>query len=164
MSRLVKEYVKIADALKNDPTFSHILTLAPVSDENLHKWEATLTGPPETAYNGHKFNLQIDIDDEYPLKPPRVQFQPQTAPHCNVEFDSGRICLDLLEANHWSPAWDLLHCIHAIWLLLANPEPDSPLDIDLACLVRAKDYTAHDALVKYYLNGGSRGPATRSKR
>ncbi|SCU83913.1 LAFA_0D06700g1_1 [Lachancea sp. 'fantastica'] len=162
MSRLVKEYAKVAQTLKNDPTFSHILALAPVSDDDLKIWEATLKGPPQTAYEGHVFTLQIEIDDRYPLKPPKIRFNPRTAPHCNVDYDSGRICLDLLETDHWSPAWDLLHCVHAIWLLLASPEPDSPLDIDLACLVRAKDYAAHDALVQYYLNGGSRGPAKRS--
>ncbi|SCU94930.1 LAME_0F09978g1_1 [Lachancea meyersii CBS 8951] len=156
-SRLAKEYVQTAKTLRNDPAFSHVLALAPVSDDVLNKWEATIEGPPQTAYYGYQFKLQIEVDQNYPIKPPWICFEPQTVPHCNVDYDSGRICLNLLDADHWSPAWDLLHSINAIWQLLANPEPDSPLDIDLACLFRTKDYCAHDSLVRYYLNGGSRG-------
>ncbi|SCV06063.1 LANO_0H21286g1_1 [Lachancea nothofagi CBS 11611] len=156
-SRLVKEYKLIFKTLSQDPTYSHILSLSPSSDENLRQWESVISGPPETAYYGHNFILLFEVPSNYPLEPPKVQFQANAVPHCNVDYDSGRICLNILEDAHWTPAWDLLHCVHAIWLLLANPEPDSPLDVDLACLIRAKDFSAHNTLVAYYLNGGSRG-------
>lgn len=155
--RLAKEYKTLLKTLKEDPAYSHIRKLRPVSDDNLYVWEADITGPSDTPYQGHEFSLLITIPSAYPLEPPKVQFNARCVPHCNVDFESGRICINLLERAHWSPAWDLLHLVHAIWLLLANPEPDSPLDVDLACLRRAGDYSAHNGLVAYYLNGGSRG-------
>ncbi|SCU79982.1 LADA_0B04390g1_1 [Lachancea dasiensis] len=156
-SRLAKEYKNVAKTLRADQSFSHVLSLGPCSDDNLTHWDAQIMGPADTCYSGYKFTLRIQVTDRYPLEPPKIRFAPFSIPHCNIDFDSGRICLTLLEQEHWSPAWDLLHCVQAIWLLLANPEPDSPLDVDLACLLRAKDYSAHDALVCYYLNGGSHG-------
>ncbi|CAR24396.1 UBC core domain-containing protein [Lachancea thermotolerans] len=155
--RLAKEYRALSKTLGRDPEYAYIISLAPVSEENLRKWESLITGPPDTPYFGHEFTLQIEASEAYPLEPPKVQFQARCMPHCNVDFDSGRICLSVLDAAHWTPAWDLLHVVHAIWLLLASPEPDSPLDVDLACLVRAGDRSAHNSLIAYYLNGGSRG-------
>lgn len=72
-------------------------------------------------------------------------------PHCNVNYETGSICLNILTPEHWSPAWDLLHVLEAIIQLLSDPEPDSPLDIDLANILRAQDRSAYYGLVNYYL-------------
>ncbi|SCV02919.1 LAMI_0H04038g1_1 [Lachancea mirantina] len=154
--RLAKEYRSHEKTLASDKSFSHVVDLSPVSDEDLRSWKATIEGPPKTPYEGFEFQLELKIPQRYPLDPPQVSFLPRSTPHCNVDYDTGRICLDILEKDSWSPAWDLLHVTHAIWLLLANPVPDSPLDVDLACILRANDTSAYNGLVRYYLKDESR--------
>lgn len=154
--RIGKEYLALQKTLR-DPAYRHVLELAPESDQDLSRWRARIAGPPDTPYAGHAFTLVIQIPSTYPMEPPQVRFEPRAMPHCNVDFDSGRICLNILEKAHWSPAWNVLHVVHAVWLLLSDPVPDSPLDVDLACLARAQDTAAMDGLVRYYLAGGSRG-------
>jgi peroxin-4 len=70
--------------------------------------------------------------------------------HPNVDFKDGSICLDLL-ADAWSPSWTISTTLSAIGYLLANPVPDSPLNVDAANLVR-HDTLGYQSLVRYYMS------------
>jgi ubiquitin-conjugating enzyme E2 D/E len=77
-------------------------------------WQATIMGPPESAYQGGVFFLTIHFPTDYPFKPPKVcecvcvrEMVPQVAfttriYHPNIN-SNGSICLDILRAQ-WSPA------------------------------------------------------------
>lgn len=64
-------------------------------------------------------------------------------------MDSGEICLSLLK-DHWSPAYTLASTMGAVYQLLTDPGIDSPLNVDVAALVREGDEVAWDALVRFW--------------
>lgn len=70
--------------------------------------------------------------------------------HPNIHFDSGEICLDVLKAEHWTPAWTLESVCRAIIQLLCNPNADSPLNCDAGNMIRAGDLIAFNSMAKMY--------------
>ncbi len=62
---------------------------------------------------------------------------------------TGEICLDILK-NHWTPAWSLSLACQALIVLLANPEPGSPLNCDAGNLLRCKDFRGFSSLGKIF--------------
>lgn len=46
-----------------------------------------------------------------------------------IKYFEGEVCVDILKAA-WSPVWTLACLCHAIISLLADPNPDSPLNCD----------------------------------
>jgi peroxin-4 len=57
--------------------------------------------------------------------------------------------LDILKAE-WTPAWTISSALTAVQAMLNAPEPDSPLNIDAANLVRCHENSGYNALIKYY--------------
>ncbi|KAJ1744229.1 E2 ubiquitin-protein ligase peroxin 4 [Coemansia sp. RSA 1290] len=114
--RLLKELSDAGKGLGDE-----LVSLAPVSDDNLLQWNAILRGPRDTPYHGGQFRIRIDIPEQYPIKPPTLAFATPVC-HPNVHFETGEICLDILKTQ-WSPAWTLMSTCLAVHVLLANPEP-----------------------------------------
>ena len=50
----------------------------------------------------------------------------------------------------WSPAYSVLECVRAVRVLLACPEPASPLNVDAAALLRAGDAVGARRLVELF--------------
>ncbi|QLQ79884.1 hypothetical protein HG537_0C05320 [Torulaspora globosa] len=150
MSRIAKEYKKIVQFLSQDHQELGVVSLEPIEGD-LSRWNAVISGPSETPYAGHRFKLSLSLQEDYPLSPPRVTFEPGTMPHCNVDFQTGEICLDILTRDHWSPAWDLLHVLEAVVQLLGDPVPESPLNIDIANILKVGDTLAYWDLINYYM-------------
>lgn len=70
--------------------------------------------------------------------------------HPNVNFKTGEICLDLLKTS-WTPAYGMVSTLEAVQQLMsAGGEPDSPLNVDLARLLRERDLVAAEGLVRFY--------------
>ncbi|KAI8321273.1 ubiquitin-conjugating enzyme [Martensiomyces pterosporus] len=143
MKRLLKE---LQDAQRD--LSGEIAALAPVDDENILQWRAVLHGPRDTPYEGGAFELRIDVPEQYPIRPPALTFVTPVC-HPNVHFETGEICLDILKTQ-WSPAWTLKSTCLAIHVLLANPEPSSPLNCDAANLLRCGDTLGYNSLVSLY--------------
>ncbi|KAJ2466014.1 E2 ubiquitin-protein ligase peroxin 4, partial [Coemansia sp. RSA 2322] len=134
-----------------------IALLAPVDDEDILRWRAVLRGPRESPYEGGYFELRIDVPEEYPIRPPTLTFVTPVC-HPNVHFETGEICLDILKTQ-WSPAWTLSSTCLAIQVLLANPEPSSPLNCDAANLLRCGDVLGYRSLVALYTRMYAHCPA-----
>lgn len=67
-----------------------------------------------------------------------------------MHFKTGEICLDLLKAS-WTPAYGVVSALEAVQQLLgAGGEPDSPLNLDVARLVREGDLVGAEGLVRFY--------------
>ncbi|KAF2666940.1 UBC-like protein [Microthyrium microscopicum] len=122
--------------------------LGPVNDDELMHWTAVLRGVPGTPYEDGRWLLDIQIPNNYPLAPPTVTF---TTPIChpNVHFRTGEICLDTLKTA-WSPALQISSTMTVVAQLLQSPEPDSPLNIDIAQMERQGDWLGAESLIRYY--------------
>jgi len=107
---------------------------------DLFEWNATIMGPDKSPYAGGVFMLKIRFPNDYPFKPPKINFTTKIY-HCNVN-DSGGICLDILKDN-WSPALTISKVLLSICSLLTDPNPDDPLVPDIAQLLK-KDRKLHD--------------------
>jgi ubiquitin-protein ligase len=87
------------------------------------------------AYKGQTHVMQLltyyDRKVNYPITPPDLKFVSKIM-HPNVA-GSGYICLDILQHN-WSPQYTIEKIIISIILLLEEPNPSSPLNIDAARL------------------------------
>jgi peroxin-4 len=65
-----------------------------------------------------------------------------------VFLQTGEICLDLLKTA-WTPAYTLQMTVEAIWQMLAAPGIDSPLNVDVAALIRQGDAIGAESLVRW---------------
>jgi ubiquitin-conjugating enzyme E2 A len=87
-------------------------------------------GPVDTVWEGGTFRLQINFEDDYPNKPPKITFVSKMF-HPNI-YSDGNICLDsnfllkIVLQNKWSPMYDICAVLTSIRSLLSDPNPDSP--------------------------------------
>ncbi|CUM67879.1 uncharacterized protein PRCAT00005590001 [Priceomyces carsonii] len=150
--RLFKEYQQL---LKASPSLTNhqIINLEPVdASQSIYDWKATIskkTAEDSPYYYNGQWTINISLDSRYPNKPPKVEFS-KTTPiyHPNINPKTGEICLDILKSEGWSPAWNLTNVVVAILMLIDDPEPDSPLNIDLANLFR-NDKVAFESMAQY---------------
>ena len=105
------------------------LTAGPPDDSDMFKWDASLTGPENSPFEGGTFNLSIEFPKDYPFRPPKVEFTTKVY-HPNVK-STGTICLDILK-DAWSPDISVSQILIAIQNLLINPNIDHPLEPDIA--------------------------------
>ena len=101
------------------------ITASLIDDDNIYKWSATISGPSESPYEGGIFSLDINLPENYPIRPPQIIFKTKIF-HPNIN-SSGSICLDILKSQ-WSPALTIHKTLLSISSLLTDPNPDDPLD------------------------------------
>ncbi|KAK0253056.1 hypothetical protein LTR91_021923 [Friedmanniomyces endolithicus] len=142
-----KRLIKELEQYSRDPSPA-VSRLEAVHDDLTHL-TADLRGPAGTAYEGGTWTLTISTPPSYPNTPPEMHFQTPIC-HANVSFKTGEICLDLLKTS-WTPAYGIVSTLEAVQQLLsAGGEPDSPLNIDIAVLLREGDTVAAESLVRFY--------------
>lgn len=130
--------------LKNPPEG---IAAGPAKDNDLFTWEALITGPTDTAYDGGCFECTMKFPQDYPLNPPTMRF---TKPlwHPNV-YPDGRVCISILHApgedrfgyekscERWSPVQSVEKILMSVISMLAEPNPESPANIEAAKMWRA---------------------------
>ncbi|KAI1333405.1 ubiquitin-conjugating enzyme [Xylariaceae sp. FL0255] len=150
--RLIRE---LATWEKEAPTETGIERLGPVNEDELLRWEAVINGRGVGAgYDEGRWLLTIEIPPSYPLAPPKIAFKTPIV-HPNIALRDGEICLDLLKSA-WTPTYSVLECVRAVRMLLSCPETDSPLNVDVAALIRSGDALAARRLVEFWI-GDNRG-------
>lgn len=97
----------------------------------MFQWQATITGPEDSPYQGGLFSLRIQFPTDYPFKPPKVSFSTRIY-HPNIN-SNGSICLDILRTQ-WSPALTIAKVLLSISSMLDEPNPDDPLVPEIARL------------------------------
>uniref|UniRef100_A0A0G4HHX1 UBC core domain-containing protein n=1 Tax=Chromera velia CCMP2878 TaxID=1169474 RepID=A0A0G4HHX1_9ALVE len=96
---------------------------------NYRYFKVLLEGPAGTPYEGGLYKLELFLPEGYPMEPPKVRFLTKIY-HPNID-KLGRICLDVLK-DKWSPALQIRTVLLSIQALLSSPEPDDPLDTNVA--------------------------------
>lgn len=148
--RVLKELTQLRKAPPSSSNHQ-IISLSPVG-EDIYIWEAVIAKqtPEDSPFYYHgQWKLDIRLPIQYPQVPPKVWFSKETPIlHPNVDFETGEICLDILKSESWSPAWTIEYVVVAILMLIDDPEPDSPLNLDLAKLFRY-DKDAFESMVQY---------------
>ncbi|ODQ65165.1 ubiquitin-conjugating enzyme [Nadsonia fulvescens var. elongata DSM 6958] len=143
--RLIRELA----AFSADPNPALAL-LEPTSSSNLFQWRAVLRGPAAPSpYEGGLWEIIISIPESYPLSPPTMKFKTKIV-HPNIHLETGEVCLDVLKSQ-WSPAWTISSACTAVQAMLSDPEPDSPLNVDAANLLRCGEFSGYNALIHYYI-------------
>ncbi|KAF7725770.1 Ubiquitin-conjugating enzyme E2 T [Apophysomyces ossiformis] len=135
LNRLNKE---LADLEKDPPPG---IVCYPVEDD-ITQLESYIKGPPDSPYEKGLFQLEINIPEQYPFHPPQIRFKTRIY-HPNID-ENGRICASILKQDGWKPSLNLSTTLISLSTLMACPNPDDPLDADIA-----KEYTLdHAAFVK----------------
>ena len=124
VKRLMKDFEKVKT--ENDEDI-----IASPNENNIMSWSAVMIGPKDTIWEEGTFNLTLKFTDEYPNKPPQINFTSKMF-HPNI-YNDGSICLDILK-NQWSPIYDVWAVLTSIRSLLSDPNPNSPANHEAAQL------------------------------
>jgi len=108
-------------------------------EDNCRYFHVMMAGPAGSPYEGGLFQLELFLPENYPLNPPNVRFLTKIY-HPNID-KLGRICLDILK-DQWSPALQIRTVLLSIQALLGSPNPDDPLENDVAKLWKASESEA----------------------
>ena len=143
---------KELEEIKRDPPAG--CSAGPV-DEDIFIWEGVICGPSDSPYAGGVFRLRIRFPTDYPFKNPHIQFITKIY-HPNIN-KAGGICLDILK-NQWSPALTISKVLLSISSLLTDPNPDDPLDLDIANIYKTNralyDETVRQWTILYAMENG----------
>jgi len=111
-------------------------------DDDIYKWEVIIMGPPDTFYEGGYFKARMDFPQDYPHKPPKMRFVSKMW-HPNIHTN-GSVCISILHepgddtfgyeqaGERWSPVQTVESILISVISMLADPNDESPANIDAA--------------------------------
>lgn len=117
-------------ALQSDPPEG--IQATPLDRLYCH-WQATITGPQGSPYEGGSFFLYMQIPPSYPMKPPIVRFLTRTF-HPNISRH-GDIGLDSIHHN-WSLALTISKVLISIQSLLTDPYIHTSMEPQIGQLIK----------------------------
>ena len=106
------------------------------NETDIQNWNVTVLGPTNTPYQNGSFELSFQFPTEYPFKPPTITFSTKVY-HPNISSSTGEICASIIN-DSWGPTLNVKWCIETILNMLSNPSSDSPLEEEIAQLLREK--------------------------
>ena len=121
--RIQKEYQSLTQKNNTDG-----LQVWLVNDDFRH-WKALINGPDNSCYEKGVFQIDIKIPNDYPYKPPKMQFDTKIW-HPNISSQTGAICLDILK-DEWSPALSIRTSLLSIQALMCAAEPSKIIRLAL---------------------------------
>ncbi|PAA75925.1 hypothetical protein BOX15_Mlig023655g1 [Macrostomum lignano] len=136
MANLPRRIIKETQRLMSEPVEGIEAT---PNEANARYFHVIVHGPKESAYEGGIFRLELFLPEEYPMSAPKVRFMTKIY-HPNIDR-LGRICLDILK-DKWSPALQIRTVLLSVQALLSAPNPDDPLEHDIAELWKRNEREA----------------------
>ena len=91
-----------------------------LSTANPFEYQCILNGPHKTPYISGKFGLYIQYPESYPFAPMEIQFISKIY-HLNIS-ENGKLCMQMLDKDGWSPAWTLRHTLLSLISLMTKPD------------------------------------------
>ncbi|KAK9369758.1 P-loop containing nucleoside triphosphate hydrolase protein [Lipomyces kononenkoae] len=161
MSRSRRIAKEMQDA-QSDPEST--IRLEMVSESDISHLKGYFEGPPGTPYEGGHYQVDIEIPNDYPFKPPKMKFDTKVY-HPNISSQTGAICLDILK-DTWSPVLTLKASLISLQSLLTSPEPNNPQDAEVAKHYLT-DRKGFDDTARYWAKvyadaGGNRSTTTKT--
>ncbi|KAL8674172.1 MAG: hypothetical protein Q9168_001423 [Polycauliona sp. 1 TL-2023] len=99
-----------------------------ISENDLFKWIVTIIGPKDSPYAGGKFEVQVTLPNEYPFKPPVINWKTKIY-HPNVTNDGkGTMCLGFLRDGEWKPSSRMAAALEYVRQLMIEPVPDDAVE------------------------------------
>ncbi|KAJ7353782.1 Ubiquitin-conjugating enzyme E2 G2 [Desmophyllum pertusum] len=140
LKRLMAEYRQLT---LNPPDG---ILAGPLTEENFFEWEAFITGPEGTPFEGGVFTTRLVFPHDYPLSPPKMRFICEMF-HPNV-YPDGRVCISILHApgddpmgyessaERWSPVQSVEKILLSVVSMLAEPNDESGANVDASKMWR----------------------------
>ncbi|ESQ30933.1 hypothetical protein EUTSA_v10012339mg [Eutrema salsugineum] len=123
---------------------------AGVEAEGVYVWAVTITGLPETPYEGGVFNLRIIFPPQFPWKPPKMHFRTPPIFHPNVSHRSN-IFHPMLMPDTWYIARSVAQMLMSLAQMLLHPlvaEGDVVRE-EVAVMYR-EDMTSYEELARSF--------------
>lgn len=114
---------------------------------DVRKVEVLVTGPKQSAYEGYKFKLAIDLGELFPFKPINIIFLTKIK-HINIREKVGLISpqfVILFDPTESS----LCDMLDSIVSLLAQPNPSFPVNLDLLKLYHSNPLSYYHHISDY---------------
>ncbi|KAH0575141.1 Ubiquitin-conjugating enzyme E2 [Spironucleus salmonicida] len=115
-------------------------------NDSLFSWKILIQGPPDSPFESGLFRAILTFPDDYPDKPPKLKFTSSVF-HPNV-FTDGAVCISILHApgddpnayedrsERWLPVHSASSVIVSVQSMLAEPNCESPANVDAAKIFR----------------------------
>ncbi|AQN68249.1 ubiquitin-conjugating enzyme [Saudi moumouvirus] len=132
--RRIQNELKIIE--KEKEKYGNLFTVNMIGD-NVYNWKACIKGPESSLYENYKFDLDIQIPNDYPYSPPKVKFITPIK-HMNIN-EKGDICLNILKKDGWSASQNIISILLSIMVLLDQPNSEDPFNSELAQLYRTNE-------------------------
>jgi len=113
-------------------------------DDDVMSWDAIITGPEDTIWEGGVMHLRIKFEEDYPIHAPLIVFVTPMY-HPNI-YSNGKICLSVLQSD-WSQAFSIKTIMISIRSLLTDPNPSDPAN-PKAAQVYLQDRHMYEMLVR----------------
>ena len=112
-------------------------------------WILTFLGRENTPWEGGKYRGELRFPKDYPDNPPTFLFDKingEVLQHVNI-YGSGKICIDILTGNAYSPDKSLLDIIIALDNFYYDHNPTSPANGKLSKLF-VTDKIQYEKIIK----------------
>lgn len=115
---------------------------------NMFKWNALISGPKNSPYNGYMFKFEITFPNDYPNSRPTVYCKTPVY-HMNINTD-GRVCVrSITNDNDWKKAGNISAVLLSIFMIFKRPNPDSPYRSEIANLYNSNREEYNKEVKKY---------------
>ena len=106
----------------------------PNSDKNnIMEFDVEYTPDKDSYWYGGKYLFSFHFPDDFSFSPPKVMCKTKIY-HPNIDYD-GNVCLNMLK-DDWNATYNTTSCIAGVYYLFVNPNPNDPLNHEVANIMR----------------------------